>query len=171
MQHLIGSYECKADSKGRIMLPVALKKQLYKKLKQGFVIKRAVFNKCLELYPISEWELLMKRINKLNQNIYIVPKSKIKHLGGKAVDIKFEHEIEMSRNWHWIWSKFYFNKKHFGFFAALKEVLPSFFSALIKLSIFFFLKKRKRDIYLQRILGFINALIGRSSHYRPKINN
>ena len=56
MQHLIGSYECKADSKGRIMLPVALKKQLYKKLKQGFVIKRAVFNKCLELYPISEWE-------------------------------------------------------------------------------------------------------------------
>ena len=67
MQHLIGSYECKADSKGRIMLPVALKKQLYKKLKQGFVIKRAVFNKCLELYPISEWELLMKRINKLNR--------------------------------------------------------------------------------------------------------
>ena len=54
MQHLIGSYECKADSKGRIMLPVALKKQLYKKLKQGFVIKRAVFNRCLELYPISE---------------------------------------------------------------------------------------------------------------------
>ena len=123
------------------------------------------------IFMYLENEDLCKRINKLNQNIYIVPKSKIKHLGGKAVDIKFEHEIEMSRNWHWIWSKFYFNKKHFGFFAALKEVLPSFFSALIKLSIFFFLKKRKRDIYLQRILGFINALIGRSSHYRPKINN
>ncbi len=67
MQHLIGTYECKADSKGRIMLPVALKKQLFKKIKEGFVIKRAVFNKCLELYPIFEWELLMEKINKLNR--------------------------------------------------------------------------------------------------------
>ena len=67
MQHLIGTYECKADSKGRIMLPVALKKQLFKKIKEGFVIKRAVFNKCLELYPIFEWELLIEKINKLNR--------------------------------------------------------------------------------------------------------
>ena len=67
MQHLIGTYECKADSKGRIMLPVALKKQLFKKIKEGFVIKRAVFNKCLELNPIFEWELLMEKINKLNR--------------------------------------------------------------------------------------------------------
>jgi len=114
---------------------------------------------------------LCKRIKKINENIYIVPKSKINHLGGKAVDLKFEYEIEMSRNWHWIWSKFYFNKKHFGYFAALRDGLPSFASALIKFVIFFFINKRKRDLYLHRILGFLNALVGRSSHYRPKINN
>ena len=67
MQHFIGTYECKADEKGRIMLPVSLKKQLSDKLKNGFVIKRAVFNSCLELYPLKEWDALMLRINKLNR--------------------------------------------------------------------------------------------------------
>ena len=67
MQHFIGTYECKADNKGRIMLPMSLKKQLSDKLKNGFVIKRAVFNKCLELYPLKEWDELMDRINKLNR--------------------------------------------------------------------------------------------------------
>ena len=65
--NVIGTYECKADEKGRIMLPVSLKKQLSNKLKNGFVIKRAVFNSCLELYPLKEWENLMLRINKLNR--------------------------------------------------------------------------------------------------------
>ena len=66
MQHFIGTYECKADIKGRIMLPSALKKQLSSKLDKGFVLKRAVFNHCLELYPLLEWEGLMNRINKLD---------------------------------------------------------------------------------------------------------
>ena len=67
MQHFIGTYECKADEKGRIMLPISLKKQLSDKLKSGFVIKRAVFSSCLELYPIKEWDDLMVRINNLNR--------------------------------------------------------------------------------------------------------
>ena len=67
MQHFVGTYECKADDKGRIMLPMSLKKQLSDKLKNGFVIKRAVFNQCLELYPLKEWDGLMDRINKLNR--------------------------------------------------------------------------------------------------------
>lgn len=67
MQHFIGTYECKADSKGRIMLPVALKKQLSKGLQDGFVLKRAVFNACLELYPLKQWESLMEKVNQLNR--------------------------------------------------------------------------------------------------------
>jgi len=49
------------------MLPISLKKQLSDKLKNGFVLKRAVFNNCLELYPLKEWEDLMEKINKLNR--------------------------------------------------------------------------------------------------------
>jgi len=64
---LIGTYECKADAKGRIMLPASLKKQLASVAQSGFVLKRAVFQPCLELYPMSEWENLMQNVNKLNR--------------------------------------------------------------------------------------------------------
>lgn len=67
MHSLIGTYECKADAKGRLMLPVALKKQLISSLAKGFVLKRAVFQPCLELYPLQEWEALMQKVNKLNR--------------------------------------------------------------------------------------------------------
>ena len=67
MQHLIGTYECKADAKGRIMLPIAIKKQLAEANPVGFVLKRAVFNPCLELYPIKEWLGLMEKVNSLNR--------------------------------------------------------------------------------------------------------
>ncbi|MEX2349655.1 MAG: division/cell wall cluster transcriptional repressor MraZ [Flavobacteriaceae bacterium] len=67
MRNLIGTYECKADAKGRVMLPAALQKQLTPILEKGFVLKRAVFQDCLELYPMEEWEQLMQKINKLNR--------------------------------------------------------------------------------------------------------
>ncbi len=67
MVNLIGTYECKADAKGRLMMPVAFKKQLSPVLQDGFVIKRAVFQSCLELYPMAEWNLLMQKLNKLNR--------------------------------------------------------------------------------------------------------
>ncbi|MFD2564284.1 division/cell wall cluster transcriptional repressor MraZ [Aquimarina rubra] len=67
MVNLIGTYECKADAKGRLMIPVAFKKQLSPVLQEGFVLKRAVFQSCLELYPMEEWNLLMQKMNKLNR--------------------------------------------------------------------------------------------------------
>ncbi|MBW1297847.1 division/cell wall cluster transcriptional repressor MraZ [Aquimarina litoralis] len=67
MVSLIGTYECKADSKGRLMMPAAFKKQLSSVLQEGFVLKRAVFQPCLELYPMKEWNLLMQKMNKLNR--------------------------------------------------------------------------------------------------------
>ncbi len=67
MNSLIGTYECKVDAKGRLMLPAAIKKQLLPILQNGFVLKRSVFQPCLELYPIAEWEILMQKVNKLNR--------------------------------------------------------------------------------------------------------
>ncbi len=67
MNPLIGTYECKVDAKGRLMLPAAIKKQLLPVLQNGFVLKRAVFQPCLELYPMTEWEILMQKVNKLNR--------------------------------------------------------------------------------------------------------
>lgn len=64
---IIGTYECKVDSKGRLMLPAPLKKQLHPSLEDGFVLKRSVFQPCLELYPMAEWNVMMQKINKLNR--------------------------------------------------------------------------------------------------------
>ena len=67
MINIIGTYECKADAKGRVMFPASLKKQLKNVLGDGFVIKRSVFNKCLEIHPMSEWEKVMRQVNNLNR--------------------------------------------------------------------------------------------------------
>lgn len=67
MNTLIGSYECKVDTKGRLMLPSSLKKQMLPILEEGFVLKRSVFQPCLELYPMSQWNLLMQKMNGLNR--------------------------------------------------------------------------------------------------------
>ena len=67
MNSLFGVYECNADAKGRVMLPIAFKKQLTKELKGGFVMKRSIFSKSLELYPMATWNEMVKEVNKLNK--------------------------------------------------------------------------------------------------------
>ena len=115
---------------------------------------------------------LCKRIIDNNGTIYVVPKSKIKHLAAKAVDDKFYDEVEFSRNWHWIWSKFYFNKKHFGFFTAFYKGLPKYFSSIFKFLFYFIVNNKiKKKIYFNRASGFYNALIGKSSWYRPNLDD
>lgn len=66
MSTLIGTYECKVDAKGRLMIPAPLKKQ-FASLEDGFVLKRSVFQPCLELFPMAEWNIMMAKINKLNR--------------------------------------------------------------------------------------------------------
>jgi MraZ protein len=67
MVNFIGTYECKADAKGRFMMPSSIKKQLEPVLHDGFVLKRSVFQPCLELYPMEEWNKLMLKLNGLNR--------------------------------------------------------------------------------------------------------
>ena len=117
-----------------------------------------------------ENEDLCKRLIEKNEDIYIVPKSKIHHLGGKAVDPKYKNEIEYLRNWHWMWSKFYFNKKHYGYLIALMKVFKNLISA--KIRFFYYLitfNSFKRKIYQMRLLGLISSMRGKNSYYRPKI--
>jgi N-acetylglucosaminyl-diphospho-decaprenol L-rhamnosyltransferase len=113
-----------------------------------------------------------KRLRSNGENIYVIPKSKICHLGGEAVDLKYEYEVELSRNWHWMWSKFYFNKKHYGYLNATLKILNNLISAKIKF--FYYLitfNSYKRKIYQMRLYGLINSMIGNKSFYRPKVDN
>ena len=113
-----------------------------------------------------------KRLKSNNENIYIVPKSKVHHFGGEAVDPKYQNEIELSRNWHWMWSKFYFNKKHYGYFRALISIFHNLISAKIKFFYFLIiLNSHKRKIYQMRLSGLVNSMIGNKSFYRPRLDD
>ena len=115
---------------------------------------------------------ICKRLNNIQENIYIVPKSKINHLGGGAVDPKYKDEIELLRNWHWMWSKFYYNKKHYGYFNALSKVFGNLVSAKMKFFYYLiFFNNHKRKIYKMRVLGLINSMLGKKSFHRPKFDN
>lgn len=67
MLEMIGVYECKVDNKGRVMIPGALKSQLEPVIASGFIIKRSIFQQCLEIFPKAEWDEAVKGINKLNR--------------------------------------------------------------------------------------------------------
>ncbi len=61
---LQGEHICRVDAKGRFMLPAALKSQLTAVLGEGFMVKRSIFESCLELYPKSNWDDLIGKINR-----------------------------------------------------------------------------------------------------------
>ena len=140
---------------------------LFNKKKLDKIIGKNYFDENFFMY--LENDDLCKRIIDANEYIYVAPNSLVKHLGGKAVNIKYKNDVEFARNWHWIWSKFYFNKKHYGYSTAFLQGFPKFFSSLIKYIFFSFIKKKiKQKIYLNRVLGFINAAINKKSWYRSR---
>ncbi len=113
---------------------------------------------------------LCKRIRKMNRKIYLDKNIKINHLGGSSHNSSIDFEMELSRNWHWMWSTFYFNKKHHGFLFSLFSVGSKLLSSVLKI-IFYILifNKKKKLIYFQRLSGLINSIIGKNSWYRPNI--
>ncbi|MDG4945033.1 division/cell wall cluster transcriptional repressor MraZ [Weeksellaceae bacterium KMM 9713] len=99
MLNLIGTYECKVDAKGRLALPMGLRKQLGDITDEGFVLKRSVFQPCLELYPMSEWNNVMQQVGKLNRfkqknNEFIRRFS----AGVKPVDIDSSGRVQIAKD-------------------------------------------------------------------------
>ena len=114
---------------------------------------------------------LCRRLKKNNSKIFIDPTIKVSHLGGTSHNSEIEKPMELSRNWHWMWSTFYFHKKHEGFLLALLKILPKFISAFIKVLIYSIMKnKKKRDIYYCRLSGIFNSIIGKKSWFRPSLD-
>ena len=89
-----------------------------------------------KIFMYLENDDLCLRTKKNRKKIYIYKKSLISHLGAKTVDKKYFNELELSRNWHWNWSKFYFRKKHYGFISAFTNGLLVFLKSILK-SLFF----------------------------------
>ena len=100
------------------------------------------------------------------KEIFLINKAKVEHNAKQSSGDNFS--IELCRNWHWMWSLFYYNKKHFGVIFAYKATIYKFISSTFKLLLnALFLKKKKVLIYYFRLLGLSNAYCGKSSWYRP----
>ena len=117
---------------------------------------------------------LCKRVKRNNGKIYLDKKIIIKHEGSGSVNTLNKYstlELEKNRNWHWMWSTFYYQKKYKGFFLAFVVIFPKLVSAVIK-TLFYSLifKKEKRDIYFCRLSGIFNSILGKRSWYRPAID-
>jgi MraZ protein len=71
MATFIGDYTCKVDAKGRIILPMAFKRQMPAGAQDHFVVRKDIFEQCLVLYSIEDWnrqiEKIRSRINPYNR--------------------------------------------------------------------------------------------------------
>ncbi|MHC1703953.1 MAG: division/cell wall cluster transcriptional repressor MraZ [Tenuifilaceae bacterium] len=71
MTSFIGDYGCKVDEKGRVLFPAAFKKQTVSASPDRFVVKKDIFESCLVLFPMEEWErqntLIRKNTNPYNK--------------------------------------------------------------------------------------------------------
>jgi N-acetylglucosaminyl-diphospho-decaprenol L-rhamnosyltransferase len=127
------------------------------------------FDKKIFLY-FEEVDLSLK-FKKINEKIYIIKNSLIKHLGARSHNKKFNFEIEICRNWHYMWSLFYFKKKHDGLLVAYAITLPKLIRYTIKMCFFFFFNRNKFMKLSARSKGLISSYLNKRSSFRPLINN
>ena len=140
----------------------------------AMILDKSKFNENFfdeKIFMYLENDDLCVRMKKLKEKIFVYNKSLISHLGASAVDQKYTSEIELSRNWHWNWSKFYFRKKHYGFLNAFFFSFPILIKSYIKSFFYLIIKnKLKSKLYFLRASGILNAFLNKDSWYRPKID-
>ena len=127
--------------------------------------KKNFFDENIFLY--LENDDICLRAKKDNEKLFIIKDALIDHKGSSSTNIKNNKEFEYLRNWHWMWSKFYFNKKHYGYINSLIKVCPNLISAIFKYIFYLItLNSHKKNIYKMRILGLFYSIIGKKSFYR-----
>jgi GT2 family glycosyltransferase len=131
-------------------------------------LKKVTINKLFDenFFLFLEEIDLCKRIKNDGGRIVVINKLKVKHLAKQASEGSLN--IELCRNWHWMWSLFYYNCKHFGLFAAYKVTINKLFSSIFKLffSLLIFNKKNFL-IHYYRLNGLFNAFLKKPSWLRP----
>jgi len=129
---------------------------------------RKIFDESFFLY-FEEFDLC-KGIELRNENVFRAKDLLIDHLGYKGSfgsDPINQLESEKLREWHWMWSTFYFYRKNYGYLFAIKKtigkLLRSFFKAIFYTIV---LNKRMKSKYISRFNGLLNSITGKKSSYR-----
>ena len=130
--------------------------------------KIGLFDEKIFLY-FEEFDFCL-RCNKAKLPIYLSDEAKINHKGNSSVNKKYNYQIEINRNWHYCWSKFYYFKKHYGYLYGLKKTLPNLVRS-IKRCVYYLITGNKKNFLIQKaeISGLLSSYALRESFYRPKI--
>lgn len=126
-------------------------------------IKKNLFDEKIFLY-LEEIDLC-KRIKRINERILEI-NVQIPHLGGLSHGKK-NFEIDKTKNWHWMWSKFYYSSKYNGYIYSLLIFFPYLVSLLIKFIFYSLVDKNKKQLYFMRFNGLLNSILKEESFYRP----
>jgi len=131
--------------------------------------KTGYFDENIFLY--YEEHDLYYRCKKIGLDIYLVDDAKIVHHGSSSINKNYNQEIQLNRNWHYCWSKFYYFKKNYGYMYGIKRTLPNLLRALRKYLIYS-LKNNKENSHphLAEIQGLLASYFLRKSSRRPKIS-
>ncbi|MDC1151115.1 glycosyltransferase [Pelagibacteraceae bacterium] len=110
-----------------------------------------------------------KNLKKKGKKLFAVKKIKFNHLGASSLPDKFDNLVKKTRSFHYNWSKFYYLKKNFNYFYALKKIFPNIVRAIKKIIINFL----KLDFYnvklnLLELYGIFTAILFFKSFFRPK---
>jgi len=127
---------------------------------------RKLFDENIFLY-FEDFDLC-RRIKSIEGKIYSSKDLLAKHLGKKgSTDQDYNLEFEILRNWHWMWSTFYYHKKYYGHLYAVYKNYGKLFRSIFNLFLYTILFNTKnRKIYSARASGLLNAMLGKKSWYR-----
>ena len=112
---------------------------------------------------------LFFRCLKNNSKILLCNNIFMKHIGNSSVNKKYNFEIELNRNWHYMWSKFYYYKKNYSYIRGVSETVYQFIRSILKLTFYYFLNKKKFMVYKNRFSGLYNSYLNKKSWRRPFI--
>tara|TARA_B110001452_G_C15227072_1_gene425239 strand:+ start:173 stop:1018 length:846 start_codon:yes stop_codon:yes gene_type:complete len=113
---------------------------------------------------------LIKRCVDNSKKVLMIDNIKIYHEGRSSSNAKLNPIIEVNRNWHYMWSKFYYFKKHYNYFYAFIKIFHHFISSVFKVLINQIIgNEKKKLIYKARLSGCINAMLLKKSWFRPQI--
>ena len=137
----------------------------------AFIVNKSILDKIgymdENFFFYFEQEDLCLRINNNNEKIYVCDKIKFNHKGLASSHSSIINKVHLMRNWHYSWGKFYFYKKNYSYYIAIRKTLPNFVRS-IKLIIINYLKNNPEEVLLHKatLKGLINSYLLKKSFYR-----
>ena len=127
--------------------------------------KKNLFDEAYFLY--FEEQDLFQYCKKKNIKVFFLSGLQIKHHRASSVSYE-EKNLSYLRSWHYTWSMFFYYKKNFNYWKAVKKTFLILFSDLFMI-IFFLISFNIKSLKIRffRVFGLASSIVGLKSFLRP----